>query len=138
MAYTNLSIDDDLFAILETGANKLNYNTVNDYLKTLITLGEKLIQEPFDYEAALKTLVKEAESLPQNTYSSLVDLPSFRDIPVARADQANNLQPSIVRARLAKMLNRRVAAGMCGNISRAVDSSRKLTFDHRTAVYKRR
>lgn len=138
MAYTNLSIDDDLFAILETGANKLNYNTVNDYLKTLITLGEKLIQEPFDYEAALKTLVKEAESLPQNTYFSLVDLPSFRDIPVARADQANNLQPSIVRARLAKMLNRRVAAGMCGNISRAVDSSRKLTFDHRTAVYKRR
>ena len=137
MAHIKLSIDGNLFKALNTDAKKLNY-TVNDYLKTLITLGEKLInQNPFDYEAALKKLVKEAGRLPLNTDFTLVDLPSFSEISVARAEQAN-LQPSIVRARLGKMFNRRVANGMVGNVSRAFDSSGNLMFDHRAAVYIRR
>lgn len=141
MAHIKLSIDGNLFKALNTDAKKLNY-TVNDYLKTLITLGEKLInQNPFDYEAALKKLVKEAGRLPSNTYFTLVDLPSFCKISVARADQANlqpNLQPSIVRPRLGMMFHKRVVSGMVGNVSRAFDSSGNLMFDHRAAVYIRR
>ena len=137
MAHIKLSIDGNLFKALNTDAKKLNY-TVNDYLKTLITLGEKLInQNPFDYEAALKKLVKEAGRLPSNTYFTLVDLPSFCKISVARADQAN-LQPSIVRPRLGMMFPKRVVSGMVGNVSRAFDSSGNLMFDHRAAVYIRR
>ena len=137
MAHIKLSIDGNLFKALNTDAKKLNY-TVNDYLKTLITLGEKLInQNPFDYEAALKKLVKEAGRLPSNTYFTLVDLPSFCKISVARADQAN-LQPSIVRPRLGMMFHKRVVSGMVGNVSRAFDSSGNLMFEHRATIYIRR
>lgn len=130
----SISIDGNLFNALKTDANKLN-RTVSDYL---ITLLDKLYEQtPFDYETALNTLEKEAESLPPNTYFSLVQLSSFRNIPVARAERAN-LRPSIIRARLGKMFNRRVASGMVSGVSRATDSSGGLIFDHRAAVYKRR
>jgi len=131
MARINLSIDDDLFNALETDANEHNC-TVNVYLITLLEKQYK--QNPFNYEDALKTLEKEAKAQKLNTYFTLVDLPSFSEISVAKAEQAN-LKPSIVRARLGKMFNRRVAKGMVGNVSRAFDSSGNLKFDHRAAVY---
>ena len=134
MARINLSIDDNLFNALETDANEHNC-TVNVYLITL--LEKRYKQNPFDYETALKTLEKEAKGRPLNTDFTLVDLPSFCKISVARADQAN-LQPSIVRPRLGMMFHKRVVSGMVGNVSRAFDSSGNLMFDHRAAVYIRR
>lgn len=133
MARINLSIDDDLFAELESDANSHNC-TVNVYL---ITLLEKLYkQSPFDYESALATLETEAKQQPINQEFTLVDLPSFTEISVAKAENAN-LKPSVVRARLGKMFNSRVRDGKVGTVVRSLDSNGDLKFVSRTAVYER-
>lgn len=68
------------------GADKHNC-TVNVYL---ITMLEKLYkQTPFDYEAALSTLEEEAKQQPLGKNFALVDLPSFTEISVAKAENAN-------------------------------------------------
>ncbi len=133
MARINLSIDDGLFAELESDANSHNC-TVNVYL---ITLLEKLYkQSPFDYESALTTLETEAKQQPINQEFTLVDLPSFTEISVAKAENAN-LKPSVVRARLGKMFNSRVRDGKVGTVVRSLDSNGDLKFVSRTAVYER-
>lgn len=133
MARINLSIDDGLFAELESDANSHNC-TVNVYL---ITLLEKLYkQSPFDYESALTTLETEAKQQPINQEFTLVDLPSFTEISVAKAENAN-LKPSVVRARLGKMFNSRVRNGKVGTVVRSLDSNGDLKFVSRTAVYER-
>lgn len=68
------------------GADKHNC-TVNVYL---ITMLEKLYkQTPFDYEAALSTLEEEAKQQSLGKNFALVDLPSFTEISVAKAENAN-------------------------------------------------
>ena len=119
----NLSIDDDLFNSLQKDATA-NGCTVNVYL---ITILEKLYkQNPFDYQSALSTLEMEAKNQPIGVDFTLVDLPSFQDISVAQAENAN-LKPSIVRARLGKMFN----------VIRSTDSKGNLKFSSRSAVYRR-
>lgn len=133
MARINLSIDDDLFELLQDDADKHNC-TVNVFL---ITILEKLYkQSPFDYQAALETLETEAKQQPVNKEFTLVDLPSFAEISVARAEDAN-LKPSIVRARLGKLFNARVRDGKVGNVMRSVNDEGELKFISRAAVYVR-
>jgi hypothetical protein len=134
MARINLSIDDDLFALIEKDANSHNC-TVNVFL---ITLLEKLYkQNPFDYENALNTLILEATQQPINQEFTLTDLPSFSEISIAQAQNAS-LKPSVVRARLGKMFNSRVCDGKVKNVIRSKDSKGNLKFVSRTAVYERK
>lgn len=131
MARINLSIDDDLFRALQNDANIHNC-TVNVYL---ITILEKLYKQiPFDYAKALTTLEQEAQSQPANQEFTLVDLPSFTEISVAQAENAN-LKPSIVRARLGKMFNARVKEGKVGTVKRSRNLKGEPKFVSRTAVY---
>lgn len=131
MARINLSIDDDLFRALQNDANIHNC-TVNVYL---ITILEKLYKQiPFDYAKALTTLEQEAQSQPANQEFTLVDLPSFTEISVAQAENAN-LKQSIVRARLGKMFNARVKEGKVGTVKRSRNLKGELKFVSRTAVY---
>lgn len=131
MARINLSIDDDLFELLKDDADKHNC-TVNVYLVTML---EKMYKQcPFDYQTALETLEREAESQPKDKPFMLVDLPSFSEISVVKAENAN-LKPSIVRARLGKMFNSRVRDGKVKNVIRSRDKNGKLKFISRTAVY---
>jgi len=131
MARINLSIDDDLFELLKDDADKHNC-TVNVYLVTML---EKMYKQcPFDYQTALETLEREAESQPKDKPFMLVDLPSFSEISVVKAENTN-LKPSIVRARLGKMFNSRVRDGKVKNVIRSRDKNGKLKFISRTAVY---
>lgn len=131
MARINLSIDDDLFDLLKDDADKHNC-TVNVYLVTLL---EKMYKQcPFDYQTALETLEREAESQPKDKPFMLVDLPSFSEISIVKAENSN-LKPSIVRARLGKMFNCRVRDGKVKNVIRSRDKNGKLEFICRTAVY---
>lgn len=131
MARINLSIDDDLFLSLQHDANIHNC-TVNVFL---ITILEKLYrQSPFDYATALTTLEKEAQNQPADQDFTLVDLPSFTEISVAQAENAN-LKPSIVRARLGKMFNARVKDKNVGMVERSRNSKGELKFIARAAVY---
>lgn len=134
MARINLSLDDELFALLENDANS-NACTVNVFLVTLL---EKLYkQSPFDYATALTTLETEAKQQPVNQQFVLADLPSFNKISVVQAQNAG-LVPSVVRARLGKLFNSRVHDGKVGTIIRSKDSKGKLIFLSRTAVYERK
>lgn len=134
MARINLSIDEDLYALLQNDAVKHNC-TVNVYL---ITILEKLYkQNPFDYQAALAVLEQEAKNQPLNQDFTLVDLPSFAEICVAKAEDAS-LKPSIVRARLGKMFNFRVKEGKVGDVCRSTNSEGELKFISRAAVYVRK
>ena len=129
----NLSVDNELFNALQKDATT-NGCTVNVYL---ITILEKLYkQHPFDYQTALATLESEAKNQPVGVDFTLVDLPSFQDISVAQAENAN-LKPSIVRARLGKMFNVRVKENRVGDVVRSKDSNGELKFSSRTAVYRR-
>lgn len=133
MARINLSIDDELFGLLQEDADKNNC-TVNVYL---ITILEKLYkQSPFDYQEALITLETEAKQQPVGIDFTLVDLPSFTEISVVKAEDAN-LKPSIVRARLGKMFNSRVRDGKVGAVKRSKDEKGNLKFISRTAMYVR-
>lgn len=134
MARINLTIDDDLFVSLQEDASKHNC-TVNVYI---ISILEKLYkQNPFDYQAALTVLEQEAKSQPLNKDFTLVNLPSFTEISVTKAENAN-LKPSIVRARLGKMFNSRVSEGKVGGVRRSRYASGKLKFVSRAAVYIRK
>lgn len=134
MARIHLSIDDELFEAIQEDALKHNC-TVNVHLVTIL---EKLYkQHPFDYAGALKTLEDEAKDMPTGEQFTLVDLPSFTEISVVRAEDAC-LKPSIVRARLGKMFNSRVRDGMVDNICRSVDEKGKLKFSSRAAVYEKK
>lgn len=131
MARINLSIDDDLFLSLEKDAHAHNC-TVNVYL---ISILEKLYkQNPYNYSAALATLENEAKAQPSGKEFTLVDLPSFTNISVAQAQNAN-LKPSIVRARLGKMFNVRVKERKVGTVERSRYSNGDLKFSSRAAVY---
>lgn len=127
----NLSIDDELFEALKTEADAQGC-TVNVHLVSIL---EKLYKRtPFDYSAALATLENEAKAQPVGKSFTLVDLPSFTEISVVQAEEAE-LKPSIVRARLGKMFNSRVRDGKVGDVKRCRDENGELVFSSRTAVY---
>lgn len=133
MARIHLSIDDDLFASLQSDAAKNNC-TVNVYL---ITLLEKLYKpKPFNYISSLTILEQEAQAQPINKEFTLVELPSFAEISVVKAENAL-LKPSIVRARLGKMFNARVKEGLVGDVQRCKQTNGNLKFRSRAAVYVR-
>lgn len=134
MARIHLSVDDELFGLLERDANAHNC-TVNVYLITI--LEKRYKQEPFDYQDALTTLEREAQAQPIDEEFVLADLPSFQEISVSKAEDAH-LKPSVVRARLGKMFNRRVYAGAVGDVERALDEKYALKFLSRAAVYIRK
>lgn len=131
MARINLSINDELFELLSNDAVQHNC-TVNVYLISLI---EGLyIQNPFDYEAALSRLIEEAKARPLGEEFILFDLPSFSEICIAKAENAN-LKPSIVRARLGKMFNSLVHKNNVENVRRMHKDDGSLKFISRAAVY---
>ena len=130
MARINLSIDEELFDLLKADAEKHNC-TVNVYLVTIL---EKMYkQNPFDYQSALKILEEEAKK--QSEEFTLSDLPSFSEISVVKAENAD-LKPSMVRARLGKMFNERVREKKVENVVRSLDESNNLKFISKAAVYK--
>lgn len=130
----NLSIDEDLFELLQEDANR-NSCSVNVHL---ISILEKLYkQTPFDYQAALETLEREAQEQALGRDFTLNDLPSFAEISVAKAEDAN-LKPSTVRARLGKMFNVRVREGKVGDVRRSRTRDGQLKFIARAAVYVRK
>lgn len=127
----NLSLDEALYKLLEEDANQHNC-TVNGYLNTMLEQIYK--QNPFDYPAALEALEKEAKEQPLGKDFTLVDLPSFSEICIVRAEEAK-LKPSIVRARLGKLFNARVRAKAVGDVGRSRKDNGELKFISRAAVY---
>lgn len=135
MPRVNLSINDELFASIEKDAKEKS-TTVN--LLIIDLLGGLYGNDSFNYSESLKQLVIEAEDYakdPQNDPEfTLVKLPSFADICVAKAGKAR-IQPSLVRARLGKMFNSKVRKDEITGISRAKDKNGALKFIEKTAVY---
>ena len=130
----NLSVDEVLFKPLKEDADQHNC-PVNVHV---ISILEKIyMQNPFDYETALKVLEKEAKEKPVGEEFILADLPSFSEICIARADDAK-LKPSEVRARLGKMFNARVREKKVGDVERSRDDNGELVFISRAAVYRRK
>jgi exonuclease III len=134
MPRINLSIDEKLYSILEKDAKSLNC-TVNVHV---ISILEKIYkQNPFDYQSALNKLIEEALEKKNGDEFTLVDLPSFTEICVAKAEDAK-VKPSIVRARLGKMFNSAVSTGKISGVKRQTvtkNGSTELKFIARAAVY---
>lgn len=133
MPRVNLSLSNELFSALQ--ADSLSHDcTVN--VMILSILEQLYLQDPFDYEAAMHQLESEANQLPLNSEFTLSCLNSFSNIPVALSQKAI-LKPSTIRARLGKMFNARVRAGLLPGIVRSTDDQGALKFSARSAVYKR-
>ena len=136
MARVNLSINDGLFVKIEKDA--LNKSTTVNLL--IIDLLEDLYADmaTFNYSAALKTLVGEAEKFAQSHKNGdefpLIKLNSFAHICVAQAGKAK-IRPSMVRARLGKMFNSLVRHGGVLGVSRAKKSNGDNKFIGKTAIY---
>ena len=129
----NLSVENDLYKLLQKDADQHNC-TVNVYL---ISMLERLYSShTFNYQAALEILEKEANEQPVDKEFTLAQLPSFSEICIAQAEDAM-LKPSTVRARLGKIFNSRVRAGLVHNVRRSMDHNGDLKFISRTAVYYR-
>jgi hypothetical protein len=132
----HLSIDQELFDAVEKAA-KRNNTTVNFFIIKMLE-GIRYDHESFDYMQALNTLIKETVTLPHRKEFVLLDLPSFGEICVIKAEQAR-LQPAAIRASLGKAFNQAVRKGQVPNVKRAetIDknghSVRK--FRSRAAVY---
>lgn len=127
----NLSISEDIFELIKKDANQ-RHCTVNGYLNAM--LEGIYAQNPFDYQAALELLEKEAKEQPVGKDFVLAELPSFSEICIARASDAK-LKPSVVRARLGKMFNARVREGKAGDVRRSKEDDGALKFVSRAAVY---
>lgn len=138
MPRINLSIDDDLFNLLQEVADKRNC-TVNVHIISILEGLYK--QNPFDYQAALNKLIEETKEIPIGEEFTLVQLPSFANICVAKAEDAK-VKPSIVRARLGKMFNAAVSSNKIDIDGVKVKRQTKyetdeLKFIARAAVYVR-
>lgn len=137
MPRINLSIDDELFNLLQEAADKRNC-TINVHIISILEGLYK--QNPFDYESTLAQLIEETKEIPINDDFTLVKLPSFADICVAKAEDAK-VKPSMVRARLGKMFNAAVSTEKIKidgtKVIRQKDEAGKLKFIARAAVYVR-
>lgn len=134
MPRVNLSIDEDLFKCLEKDATAHN-STVNVHIISILEGLYK--QNPFDYQAALNKLIDETQLKSNGEEFTLVELPSFSEICVAKAEEAN-VKPSIVRARLGKMFNSGVRKGNIKGVKRQTvvkNNKEELKFSSRAAVY---
>ncbi len=131
MPRINLSLDDNLYSSLQADAKKKGIST-----GTLILMLLEQLYSPksFNYQQALRILEQEAQEYKPDTPFVLHQLPSFRTICVAQAEEAA-LKPSIIRARLGKMLNRRIAEGKLCGVSRKKDGNGNLEFLNNAAVY---
>lgn len=135
MPRVNLSIGNKLFDSLECAA-KQNNTTVN---LLIINILEGIYYEhpAFDYSLALSRLIEETKSIPNGKEFTLVDLPSFSKLCVAKAEKAY-LQPATVRARLGKAFNAAVRKGNVPYVKRATkekNGETVLKFFSRAAVY---
>lgn len=134
MPRVNLSIDEDLFKSLEKDATVHN-STVNVHI---ISILEGLYKQySFDYQAALNKLIDEAKLKTDGKDFTLFELPSFSDICVSKAEDAN-VKPSIVRARLGKMFCSCVKKGIIKGVERQTiikNNKEELKFRSRAAVY---
>lgn len=131
MPRINLSVDQELFDLLQEDADKQNC-TVNVHI---ISILEGLYKKnPFNYQKALNRLIEETELKVEGEEFTLVELPSFSEISTARAEDAK-IKPSIVRARLGKLFNSAVSNKKIASIERARDENGDLKFSNRAAVY---
>lgn len=159
MARVNLSIEDELFQRIEKDATEHNC-TVNVHIISILEglykqypfnsqslglINQLYEQNPFNYQDALQELINDIEMLKDGTEFTLVDLPSFSKICMAKAKDAN-IKPAIVRARLGKMFNSAVAkAGRTDDKNVIIKGVKRqkvvkngveeLKFVCRTAVY---
>lgn len=132
MARVHLTLDDKLFELLKNEADERSIAVNAHILSLLVALK---MPQLFDYGDALSQLIKEALSKQENEEFTLVDLPLFKSISVARAEDGN-IKPSIVRARLGKMFNAAVQKAKIDGIRRSKENG-ELKFKNKAAVYMR-
>ncbi|QTC40992.1 hypothetical protein I7V34_18170 [Bacillus sp. V3] len=132
----HLSIDQELFDAVEEAAKR--NNTTVDFFIIKMLKGVCYDHESFDYMQALDTLIKETGTLPDKKEFVLLDLPSFSEISVTKAEQAR-LQPAVIRARVGKAFNKAVKNNQVPNVKRAETIDKHghnvLKFRSRAAVY---
>lgn len=131
MPRINLSIDQELFDLLQEAADEQNC-TVNVHIISVLEGLYK--QNPFDYQAALNKLINETTFKSNGEEFTLVGLPSFSEISTAKAEDAK-IKPSIVRARLGKLFNAAVNNEKVPFVKRAKNQNGELKFLNRAAVY---
>lgn len=131
MPRINLSIDQELFDLLQEAADEQNC-TVNVHIISVLEGLYK--QNPFDYQAALNKLIDETTFKSNGEEFTLVGLPSFSEISTAKAEDAK-IKPSIVRARLGKLFNAAVNNEKVPFVERAKNQKGELKFLNRAAVY---
>lgn len=101
MPRINLTITDELFAALQTEANKKNI-PVN--LVAVETLEKLFIKETIDYSEFIKKLLDEIDTLPrEQTEFSLFDLDTYNAIGMSEICDGK-IKPSTLKARIGKAL----------------------------------
>lgn len=131
MPRINLSVDQELFDLLQEAADEQNC-TVNVHIISILEGLYK--QNPFDYQAALNKLIDETSLKSHGEEFILADLHSFAEISTAKAEDTK-IKPSIVRARLGKLFNAAVQNNKVPFIERAKKEDDELKFLNRAAVY---
>ena len=129
-----LCLDDRLSEAVEAEAKKKGIPPASLVVSNLEDLYLK--EEAIDYEALLKTIMEEAQSMPLNQPFLLADLPSFSKLIIASSAKAH-VSPSPVRARIGKSFNAAVRAEKVPNIIRAVRENGKLLNRGGVAMYVR-
>lgn len=135
MPRVNLSISPDLYAQLQTAADKDNV-TVNNLIYKLLEK-EYGDSNMYDYVIALDAMITEAKEIDKEF--TLSDLPTFYSVGDVIAAYEISESPAAVRARLGKMFNEAVKNGNVPGITRAVivekNGSTRPKFISRAAVY---
>ena len=89
---------------------------------------------PINYEEALNKLIEETKEFSNNTVFSLLDLPYFSEMGVAKVDN-RVIKSASIRARLSKVFNETVREGIEPDVKKAVTNEGELKFKSRAAVY---
>lgn len=136
MPRINLTITDELFAALQTEANKKNI-PVN--LVAVETLEKLFVKETIDYSEFIKKLLDEIDTLPrEQTEFSLFDLDTYNAIGMSEICDGK-IKPSTLKARIGKAFNELERTVGIKGISRAYtldkNGNKTLKFNHRAAVY---
>lgn len=130
MPRVHLTLDEDLFELLREEADERNI-AVNAHIMSLLIALK--MPEAFDYGTTLSQIIKEALAKPIDDEFTLVNLPTFEEISVVRAE-GSNIKPSIARARLGKMFNAAVRNEEFVGIQRVRENG-ELKFRQKSAVY---
>lgn len=135
----HLSLDDDLFEIISSDAEKSSVS-VNVHITNML---EKLYRkDSFDYETVLSQIISEAYSKKVNEPFVLAELSAFSELCIAQATQAK-IKPNMVRVRIAKSFNVLVQNGKLETIKngkqlaiyRHINKNGELAFRNRAAVF---